>query len=181
MSGLALAGAGRDGGAVPRRHVVPGAALAALAAGVTLVVAGLLWAPARDNAQVLAAGARIYAEHCTGCHGARLEGQAVPRQAGPAAGPPAPRLDEAGHAWRHADAQLYAILAHGSAGEEPGMPGFAERLGPEGIIAVLTYVKSHWPAGARAHQAALSRDEALAALFADATTTLPSQCLSPPD
>ena len=67
-----------------------------------------------------------------------------------------------------------------AAGRERGMPAFAERLGPDGIEAVLMHVKSRWPAGIRAYQAALNPGggEVLAALLRDPAWTFPSECLT---
>ena len=97
----------------------------------------------------------------------------------------APPRGATGHAWRHSDAELADIVARGTptaAGRERGMPAFAGRLGPDEIGAVLAHVKSRWPAGIRAYQAALDRDggEALAALLRDPTWTFPGECLTAP-
>jgi mono/diheme cytochrome c family protein len=170
------------------------AAASALAAGAALVGAGVAWVPPREGgAEVLLRGAEVYAAECAGCHGARLEGRAVrPRPGGApvaASATPlsAPPLGASGHAWRHADAELAAIVAHGAGGAAkpdgaPGMPAFAGRLGPDEIDAVLAHVKSRWPAGVRAYQAALNRDggEALAALLRDPAWTFPGECLTAP-
>jgi mono/diheme cytochrome c family protein len=180
--GLSAAAAQGGGGAVavgaggppPAGRLLVGLALVgSLLSGLALVVASLAWPPALADRRVLAEGARIYAAHCAGCHGARLEGQGAP---GPA-GTPAPRLDTAGHAWRHPEAQLRAVLAGGSAA---GMPGFAATLGAEGIDAVLAHVKGHWPAGLRLHQAALDGGGALGGVLAiDPDAPLPGGCLQP--
>ena len=155
-----------------------------LAAGAGLVVAGMTWSPSRDGDQVASQGAQLYAAECAGCHGARLEGQATRTRAGPPAG--APSLGAAGHAWRHSDAELAAIVASGtgaavSPGDVPAMPSFEERLGRDEIHAILTYVKSRWPASIRAYQVSLNpgRDEALVAWFDDPAWTFPGQCLVP--
>ena len=79
------------------------------------------------------------------------------------------------------------IVARGTsgaaaAGDAPGMPAFAGRLSRDEISAVLAHVKSRWPAGVRAYQAALNRDggEALAALLRDPAWTFPGECLTAP-
>ncbi len=162
------------------------AAVSALAAGAALVGAGVAWAPPREGStQVLLRGAEVYAAECAGCHGARLEGRAARLGSGGAPGsPPAPPLGASGHAWRHSDAELAAIVARGTpgaaVGRERGMPAFAGRLGPDGIEAVLMHVKSRWPAGIRAYQAALNPGggEVLAALLRDPAWTFPSECLT---
>ena len=164
------------------------AAASALAAGAALVGAGVAWAPPREGStQVLLRGAEVYAAECAGCHGARLEGQAVRTRPDSAlAAASAPPLGMAGHAWRHSDAELADIVAHGkpsaAAGDEQGMPAFAGRLGPGEIGAVLAHVKSRWPAGIRAYQASLNPGggEALAALLRDPAWTFPGECLPAP-
>ena len=144
--------------------------------------------PREGSAQVLLRGAEIYAAECAGCHGARLEGQAVrTRPGGAPVAASAPPLGASGHAWRHADAELAAIVAHGAGGTAKpdgaaGMPAFAGRLSRDEISAVLAHVKSRWPTGIRAYQAALNRDggEALAALLRDPAWTFPGECLTAP-
>ena len=74
----------------------------------------------------------------------------------------APSLGQAGHAWQHSDAELAAIVDHGTgsvtpSGDTPGMPAFAERLDRIDIDAILAFVKSGWPRSARTYQAALSQ------------------------
>ena len=110
------------------------------------------------------------------------------RSDGAAAFPPAPPLSADGHAWRHSDAELAAIVAHGAGGgavpggAPGGMPAFADRLGSDEIGAVLAHVKSRWPAGTRAYQAALNQGggETLAGLLRDPTWTFPGECLPAP-
>jgi mono/diheme cytochrome c family protein len=185
--------AGREPRPLPARRLaglVPSvaAAVSALAAGAALVGAGVAWAPPREgSAEVLLRGAEIYAAECAGCHGALLEGQAVrTRPGGAPAAASAPPLDAAGHAWRHSDAELAAIVANGAGGAAgpgaPGMPAFAVRLGPGEIGAVLAHVKSRWPTSTRAYQASLNRGggEALAALLGDPTWAFPGECLPAP-
>lgn len=129
-----------------------GAALAlpltlALLAGAPGQAQGLLqW----QDAGVVAEGAALYAEHCASCHGADLEGEADWQVRGPDGLLPAPPHDETGHTWHHPDAILYAITAQGTAALVGGdyqsnMLGFADTLGEEGILAVLSYIKSTWP------------------------------------
>lgn len=192
----ALAGAGRGPRPVRTRPfagpVFSGAvaAAAALAAGAALAGAGVAWAPPLEvSARVLLRGAEVYAAECAGCHGARLEGQAARARPGDAlVSRSAPPLGASGHAWRHSDAELDAIVTLGAGGAAKpdgapgGMPAFAGRLSRDEIGAVLAHVKGRWPAGIRAYQAALNRDggEALAALLRDPTWTFPGECLTAP-
>ena len=105
-----------------------------------------------EDAQAIARGETLYAEHCAACHGTALEGQ-VPdwRQPGPDGLLPAPPHDETGHTWHHPDALLVDIVTRGTeavvgGGYRSGMPGFADVLSEEGILATLAYIKSTWPA-----------------------------------
>jgi mono/diheme cytochrome c family protein len=134
----------------------------ALLGGLGLVGAGLAVLPPAVAPETLGRGAAIYARFCAGCHGAVLEGRI---------GPP---LGATGHAWRHADAVLVRRIARGGA----GMPGFAEQLDAAEIAAVLAHVKSSWPAGLRAAQAALPVEDAavLAVLLRDPDAVLPADC-----
>lgn len=139
------------------------AAIAMLGAG--LVGAALAFGPDAEPASP-GRGAAVYATACAACHGASLEGAA------------APPLGVDGHAWRHDDAALAAIIARGSAA---GMPGFGGRLRREEIASVLLFVKRDWSAEMRAWQAALAAGggEALAALLRDPEARLPPDCAAP--
>ncbi|MAO56626.1 MAG: cytochrome C [Rhodospirillaceae bacterium] len=136
--------------------------LAALAVVTLALVGAALWAwydgnrgPAEihlrpDDAQAVARGEAIYQEQCAVCHGANLEGQANWRERLPTGRLPAPPHDRTGHTWHHPDAQLFDITKRGPAavvggGYESDMPGFADVLSDDDIIAVLSYIKSTWP------------------------------------
>ncbi len=169
----------------PRLAASVAAAALALAAGAGLVWAGVAWTPPHRSLQTISRGAQLYAANCVGCHGAGLEGRAAPTTPGAQTLPPP--LGANGHAWQHSDAELNAIVARGIgaaalAAERPSMPAFAERLGADGIDAVLEYVKSRWPAGVSAYQAALNPNggNALAALLRNPAWSFPNQCLPPP-
>ena len=103
-----------------------------------------------DAGQV-AAGAKLYAEHCAACHGARLEGQPNWRQRLPNGRMPAPPHDESGHTWHHTDEVLFGITKHGLVpgkyappGYESDMPAFGSKLSDDEIRAVLGFIESHW-------------------------------------
>lgn len=124
-------------------------------------IAGLLAAcgaepeePSKANpsdALQVARGAKVYAEHCAACHGAKLEGQPNWRQKLPAGRMPAPPHDESGHTWHHPDRVLFGITKeglvpgkYGPPGYESDMPAFGGKLSDEEIWAVLAFIKSHW-------------------------------------
>ena len=73
-----------------------------------------------DDAQQVALGGGIYAEHCAMCHGANLEGQPdwMNRKANGRL--PAPPHDVTGHTWHHPDQQLMLITKKGLAAVVPG-------------------------------------------------------------
>ncbi len=102
------------------------------------------------NASTVALGAKVYAQHCAACHGARLEGQPDWRKRLPNGRLPAPPHDDSGHTWHHPDHVLFAITRNGlvppyaPSGYQSDMPAFSGRLSDEEIWAVLAYIKSHW-------------------------------------
>ena len=103
-----------------------------------------------DDMRTVARGEVIYQEQCAVCHGTNLEGQPDWRERLPSGRLPAPPHDRTGHTWHHPDAQLFDITKRGPAavvggGYESDMPGFADILSDDDIIAVLSYIKSTWP------------------------------------
>lgn len=103
-----------------------------------------------DPGQV-ALGAKVYAEHCAACHGAKLEGQPNWRERLPNGRLPAPPHDESGHTWHHTDEALFGMTRDGLVpgkyappGYESDMPAFAGKLSDEEIWAALAFIKSHW-------------------------------------
>ena len=140
-----------------------------IGAGLVLLLAAGLWlqrawvpeASAQrlrpDDAQLVAAGGRLYAQHCASCHGAQGEGQPNWREHGPDGLLPAPPHDPSGHTWHHPDAQLFAITKHGLAKviNQPdyrsAMPAYEGTLSDEQIVAVLSWIKAQWPAEVRRH------------------------------
>jgi mono/diheme cytochrome c family protein len=109
-----------------------------------------------DDAAVVATGQRLYTRHCASCHGADLRGQPDWRQRGPDGLLPAPPHDASGHTWHHPDAVLFAITQRGVA-QVAGMPDYRSampiyggQLRDDEIVAVLSFIKSRWPADIRA-------------------------------
>ena len=98
-------------------------------------------------------GAKVYAQHCAACHGAKLEGQADWRRRLPNGRMPAPPHDESGHTWHHPDQVLFGITKHGlvppyAPRDYPSdMPAFGGKLTDDEIWAVLTFIKSRWTSG----------------------------------
>ena len=99
----------------------------------------------------MALGEQIYDLHCAACHGAELEGQPDWQVRLETGRLPAPPHDATGHTWHHPDALLIDITTRGTAaivgrGYESDMMGFGDVLSEAEIIAVLSYIKSTWPA-----------------------------------
>lgn len=108
-----------------------------------------------DDPRKVREGAAIYADACASCHGADLSGAADWRTRLPSGRLPAPPHDAAGHTWHHPDQHLFALTALGPGpfappGYESDMPAFRERLSDDQIWAVLSFIKSRWPADIRA-------------------------------
>ena len=133
--------------------------LAALAALVLGAAGGAVWSvlasdragllPYKD-AEAVALGHAVYADHCAACHGAELEGAPDWRARDEDGYLPAPPHDETGHTWHHPDRLLVAITALGTEAVVGGdyrsnMQGFADILSEDEILAVLAYIKSTWP------------------------------------
>ncbi len=122
--------------------------------------------PARlspDDERVLARGREVYQAHCASCHGARLEGQPDWRQRGVDGRLPAPPHDASGHTWHHPDEILFAIVKHGvakvagMADYATAMPVYDGVLDDHDIVAVLSWIKSRWPADVRAKHDQVNR------------------------
>lgn len=111
---------------------------------------------------MVADGQRIYREACASCHGAALAGQPGWQNRRADGRLPAPPHDPSGHTWHHPDAALFALTKHGPAAmiNDPNyptdMPGFADILSDRDILAVLSYIKSTWPADIRARHDAIN-------------------------
>ena len=109
-----------------------------------------------DDAAFVALGSRVYAENCASCHGANLEGQPDWKRLGPDGRMPAPPHDETGHTWHHDAATLFGLTKHGfqamlgpDSTYESAMPAYDGVLSDDEILAVLSFIKSTWPADVR--------------------------------
>lgn len=124
------------------------------------------------NAQVLATGQAVYQRHCAACHGANLQGQPHWRERDAGGRLPAPPHDASGHTWHHPDEVLFNITKYGVARAaklkdyDSAMPAYEGVLSDAEIVAVLSWIKSRWPAGVRDKQeqvnAAAERNKAAA-------------------
>jgi mono/diheme cytochrome c family protein len=103
-----------------------------------------------DSASV-ALGEEIYVEQCAACHGESLEGQDNWQDRQMDGRLPAPPHDASGHTWHHPDQVLFDLMKYGPAAliggdYESDMPGYEDTLSDADIVAVLSYIKSQWPA-----------------------------------
>ncbi|WP_425046638.1 c-type cytochrome [Primorskyibacter sp. S87] len=103
-----------------------------------------------QNSKVVSRGHALYDEFCASCHGQDLEGEPNWRQMDEDGYLPAPPHDASGHTWHHPDEQLVRITSYGSeaiigGGYKSRMPGFADQMSREDIVAVLSFIKSTWP------------------------------------
>jgi mono/diheme cytochrome c family protein len=103
-----------------------------------------------SDARKVELGARVYAQNCATCHGAKLEGQPQWQRRLPSGRMPAPPHDESGHTWHHPDRMLFAITKDGLVPPyapkdyQSDMPAFRGKLADDEIWAVLAYIKSYW-------------------------------------
>ncbi len=114
-----------------------------------------------DNPEMVARGQTVYNENCADCHGKNLEGQPNWRVKTADGVLPAPPHDATGHTWHHADQLLFAITKLGGQASAPAgfvsaMPGFADSLSDDDILATLAYIKSRWPQDIRKRHAVMS-------------------------
>lgn len=139
-----------------------------LIAGASVLAAAAIWVAMDDRTEeaetimlhpaspdVVAQGADIYLRACASCHGADLKGQPDWRSRNADGRLPAPPHDASGHTWHHDATALFQVTKLGVAeliGDpdyESDMPAFADTLTDAEIIAVLSYIKSTWPAAIR--------------------------------
>ncbi len=107
-------------------------------------------------------GQTVYSATCASCHGATLAGQPNWKERLPSGLLPAPPHDASGHTWHHPDALLFRIVKDGGAsvllpGDQSGMPAFGTTLSDDDIWAVLSYIKSTWPAEIQQRQTDVTR------------------------
>ncbi len=144
------------------RLLAGGLALAGVAALVLFRPAGAEGVRLRpDDAATVALGAEVYGAECATCHGSALEGRPDWRSPGADGLLPAPPHDATGHTWHHDDATLFALTKLGLAAmmdDAPpsAMPAFEGVLTDAEIVAVLSYIKSTWPADVRARHDAIN-------------------------
>jgi S-disulfanyl-L-cysteine oxidoreductase SoxD len=103
-----------------------------------------------DNTEVIFAGKTIYLAQCAACHGKDLQGQPDWKRRNAEGRLPAPPHDQTGHTWHHTDQLLFDLTKKGlqaitGSDYATDMPAYKDLLSDQGIIAVLSYIKSTWP------------------------------------
>lgn len=105
--------------------------------------------------EMTALGQNLYGQYCADCHGKNLEGQPNWRIKKADGSLPAPPHDASGHTWHHSDAMNFKYVKFGGqdnkeANFKTAMPPFNEVFSDAEIMAVLSYIKSQWPADIQA-------------------------------
>jgi mono/diheme cytochrome c family protein len=114
-----------------------------------------------ENADAVLEGKKLYASHCAGCHGRKLQGQLLWQVQDEFAGRRAPAHDQTGHTWQHSDEDLFAMTKFGRYATTPAtvksyMPAYGQNLSDDQILATVAYIKATWPLGLRVSQALLN-------------------------
>ena len=108
-----------------------------------------------DTPDIVARGKALYAIECASCHGPNGQGQPNWDTQSTESNPLAPPHDSTGHTWQHPDQALFQLTKYGSSDiacrtlNSDAMPEFEKLLSDEDVIAVLSYIKSRWPADIR--------------------------------
>lgn len=130
-----------------------------LTLGVLLAVFATVADSARANPATdeVPLGEDVYRQNCASCHGETAEGAPAWQKPDERGELPAPPHDSDGHTWRHADNELFEMIAKGwrdpfNKTDRLTMPAFEQTLKPEEIIAVIAYLKTLWTLDQRQFQ-----------------------------
>jgi mono/diheme cytochrome c family protein len=97
------------------------------------------------SAELVATGSQLFQQHCAECHGANAEGTSEWKKTDATGHYPPPPLNGSAHAWHHSIPQLARSIKQG--GQQLGgvMPGFADKLDDQQILALIAFFQSKWP------------------------------------
>ncbi|HED15956.1 MAG TPA: c-type cytochrome [Gammaproteobacteria bacterium] len=92
----------------------------------------------------VAAGKHLFQLHCSTCHGSNA--QSIPDWKKPGSNGmyPPPPLNGTAHAWHHSLNLLRKTVREGGVRLGGQMPGFADKLKPQEIDAILAWVQTLW-------------------------------------
>ncbi len=96
-----------------------------------------------SEAQV-AKGDNLFQMYCSVCHKPDASGTANWQERNANGILPPPPINGTAHAWHHPLSVLQRTVRLGTVPLDGTMPGFADRLNPEEIDAILAWVQSHW-------------------------------------
>jgi mono/diheme cytochrome c family protein len=145
------------------RRILMGVMLTAASHGA--IVRAADEAPSLDPVLV-SSGRTIYEQHCASCHGANAQGASNWQERDVRGELPAPPHNSEGHTWRHTDTDLYEMVSKGwrdpfNKTKRLTMPAFGDVLSQQGIVEVITYLKTLWTPEQRQFQLKESRDQPL--------------------
>lgn len=97
------------------------------------------------TAELAAAGAAVFAEHCAECHGDAAQGTAPDwRERLPDGSFPPPPLNGSAHTWHHPISVLLQVIDMGGESLGGQMPGFEQVLGDEEKLAAIAWFQEFW-------------------------------------
>lgn len=89
-------------------------------------------------------GARLFQQHCAGCHGAEAEGTREWKKTDSLGNYPPPPLNGTAHAWHHDISVFKRTIREGGASLGGTMPPFKDKLSESDMDAVIAYFQSKW-------------------------------------
>jgi len=89
-------------------------------------------------------GGKLYKKHCQTCHGTNAQGTPDWRKRKPDGKLKPPPLNGTGHTWHHSKALLISIITNGTINQGGDMPAWKDKLSPQEMEAILTWVQSKW-------------------------------------
>ena len=97
--------------------------------------------PMPSTQENIAAGGKVFADHCSECHGDEGKGDGM---MGEDLDPPPPNLTDA--QWKHGDTdgEIFTVIRDGT---KDGMKKFGRKLTPDQIWQLVVFIRSIGPSG----------------------------------